>query len=114
MSKTLLEAKDISYSFGQNHLVLDNVNFILHEGESLGILGPNGGGKSTLLKIIVGLLPIQKGKILTEKNLIANGKLGYVPQQESLNDVFPSKVSEYLEYCQNNPQEIDHFLSPLP
>ena len=55
--------KDLSYSYG-GPPVLEKVNFTVKRGEVLGIVGPNGGGKSTLLKTVSGQLPLRSGEIL--------------------------------------------------
>lgn len=62
-SKTVLEIEDLSKSFGSRK-VLDNVTLSVGEGEILGYLGPNGSGKTTTIKLILGLLKITHGKIL--------------------------------------------------
>lgn len=64
---------------------LQDISLRIEPGERLGILGPNGGGKSTLLKLILGLLPIQRGEILiggyTPEQARRQGMIGYVPQK---------------------------------
>lgn len=59
----LLELKRITYDFGRGP-ILHDVSFQVAEGEIFGIIGPNGGGKSTLLSIMSGLLPAKKGEAL--------------------------------------------------
>ncbi len=61
-----------------NQKILENITLTVNKGESIGIVGPNGCGKTTLLKIIYGLLRPDKGKVLV------NGKMGYVPQEDLL------------------------------
>ena len=53
--KTLLELKNLSLSFGERQ-VLENINFEINQGEILGMLGPNGVGKSTIFNLITGLI----------------------------------------------------------
>ncbi|MGD9676748.1 MAG: ABC transporter ATP-binding protein [Vulcanibacillus sp.] len=57
------EIKGLSFSYGDKK-VLDNISFTLNEGENLGIIGPNGCGKTTLIKEMTSILPINKGEIL--------------------------------------------------
>ena len=58
----LIELRGVSKSFG-NNVILDRVNLRVEQGEALVIIGPSGTGKSTILRMIAGLLPIDKGKI---------------------------------------------------
>ena len=60
--KSVLSFKNVSVSY-KNHLALDNISIDFFEGSLTAVLGPNGGGKSTLLKAILGLVPLQKGEI---------------------------------------------------
>lgn len=73
--------------------VLENVNLIIKSDDFLAIIGPNGGGKSTLLKLILGLLPLQDGAI---KKNIKNSEVGYVPQNTNLNIDFPITALEVV------------------
>ena len=58
----LIELKGVSKSFG-NNVIIDRINLKIHRGEALVIIGPSGTGKSTILRMIAGLLPIDKGSI---------------------------------------------------
>ena len=58
----LIELKGISKAFG-NNVILDNINLTIYKGEALVIIGPSGTGKSTILRIIAGLLPPDTGEI---------------------------------------------------
>jgi phospholipid/cholesterol/gamma-HCH transport system ATP-binding protein len=62
MAEPLIELKDICKTFGDN-IVLDNVNLTIDQGEALGIIGPSGTGKSTILRIIAGLLEPDSGEV---------------------------------------------------
>jgi len=76
--------------------VLEDVTLTLKQGDFLGIIGPNGGGKTTLLKLLLGVLKPDKGtiKILGEAPHDANHRVGYVPQNTDLNISFPISVME--------------------
>lgn len=81
-----LEVKNISYRYEQRP-ILNNVSFSLNSGEMLSLLGPNGTGKTTLFKVILGLLKAEKGNILidgTDLKTMSRAKIagliGYVPQ----------------------------------
>lgn len=101
-----LEVKDLSFSYGDNK-VLDNVSFSSSGGEAIAVLGPNGVGKSTFFKCILGFLPIRKGKIEIEgKDVsIMKGKelskyIAYIPQSSS--PVFNHTVLDSVAMGMNN------------
>ena len=101
-----LEVKDLSFSYGDNK-VLNNVSFSSSGGEAIAVLGPNGVGKSTFFKCILGFLPIRKGKIEIEgKDVsIMKGKelskyIAYIPQ--SSNPVFNHTVLDSVAMGMNN------------
>jgi lipopolysaccharide export system ATP-binding protein len=64
-SKSVIELKDISLSF-KNRLILNKINFKINKGQILGLLGPNGVGKSTVFNIITGLLKPTHGNYFDE------------------------------------------------
>lgn len=97
--KTHLEVKDLCFSYPPDHEVLRNVSFTVGPGEILGILGPNGGGKSTLLKLITGALKQEKGTIIyknSEGERVAQPRMSYIPQREAINLSYPLTVEELL------------------
>src|SRR6056297_1939775 len=65
MNEPLIELKGISKSFGSNK-VLDNVDLTIYRGEAVGIIGPSGTGKSTVLRIIAGLMAPDTGEIYVQ------------------------------------------------
>lgn len=81
-------------------LALDRVSFEVGAGESLGILGPNGGGKSTLLKLTLGLLPMQHGQIdvlgRSPRQAVRERLVGYVPQRQEIEWNTPLNVAEVV------------------
>ena len=82
----------------ENILVLDEVSFAISEGVLTGVVGPNGGGKSTLFNALVGLQPIVHGQILINGMPPGNskGKVSYVPQRELVNWKFPLSVRDVV------------------
>lgn len=93
-----IEVNDVSFSYG-NTPVLENVSLTVHKGDYLGIIGPNGGGKTTLLKIMLGLLIPQTGTVKlfgTNRNEFKQWqKIGYVPQKAvNFDSHFPATVYE--------------------
>lgn len=66
MEQEILKIENLYFDYSDTS-VLRDVNFTLHKGDFLGIIGANGAGKSTLIKIILKILPYNKGKITLEK-----------------------------------------------
>lgn len=93
MAEPLIELKGISKAFGSN-VVLDNVDLTIYRGEALGIIGPSGTGKSTILRIIAGLLAPDAGEVYVQgqrrQGLIDDSEdpigIGMVFQQAALFD----------------------------
>lgn len=89
----LLTIENLSFTYG-DYPVLDGVNFALQRGDFWAFIGPNGGGKTTLLKLILGLLKPQNGTIT--QNLKSN-QIGYVPQITHHNIDFPIQVFDVVK-----------------
>lgn len=87
----------VSFSY-DDAMVLRDVNFQISSGEFVGIIGPNGGGKTTLLKILLGFLKPQTGqvKIFEEPPGKALSQLAYVPQTVRFDKLFPISVMEVV------------------
>ena len=86
--KPIIKLDKLTLSFGKRK-ILDNVNFIINEGQILGLLGPNGVGKSTIFNLITGLIKPDYGSIIINSTVVNNYpiylrttkfKIGYVPQ----------------------------------
>lgn len=86
----LVECRGLSFAYGKS-LVLEDVSFVVHRGESLCVIGPNGGGKSTLARLILGLLEPTSGslKVLDRNPVEAHTAIGYVPQAMRFDPQFP-------------------------
>ena len=114
MSTPLIEIKNLSAGY-DNRTVLRNVNLTVYDRDFLGIIGPNGGGKTTLIKCILGLLKPTAGEILySDKRFAASDKqrgtaqrpalttnrsvlkMGYLPQYNSIDRKFPITVEEVI------------------
>ncbi|MDQ8192795.1 ABC transporter ATP-binding protein [Coraliomargarita sp. SDUM461004] len=80
----------VSFSYGHN-LIIDDADFDIYQGESVCVIGPNGGGKSTLLKLMLGLLVPDRGEIrlFGEPAQLGRTRVGYVPQQIEFDPLFP-------------------------
>ncbi len=93
--KTVIKIKGLSVKYDTGY-ALRNVNLEVKENDFLGIMGPNGGGKSTLLKAMLGLVNINQGsiEIFGKPGLPSHGELGYVPQASAVDRQFPISVLE--------------------
>ena len=86
------------YAAYDEKTVLRNVNLSVYERDFLGIIGPNGGGKTTLIKNILGLHQPQKGKIrfYKEGKEVLEINMGYLPQYNNIDKKFPISVYEVI------------------
>ena len=75
------------------HEVLHDINLIVHRGDFITITGPNGGGKTTLLRIILGLLKPVAGRVVRE---LDGMRIGYLPQKNMIDSHFPVTVREVM------------------
>ncbi|MGE4565213.1 MAG: metal ABC transporter ATP-binding protein [Victivallaceae bacterium] len=98
MTEPIIEIRDLDFAYDADSPTLVNVNLTINRGESAGIIGPNGGGKSTLLKLLLGLLVPRRGtiRILGKSPLEARQHLGYMPQYHQLDAAFPISVREVV------------------
>ncbi|MRT91739.1 metal ABC transporter ATP-binding protein [Ancylomarina sp. 16SWW S1-10-2] len=89
----LLELKSL-YAGYDDKVILRNVDLIVNKNDFLGIIGPNGGGKTTLLKVILGLIKPFKGSI--KFNNADDNLIGYLPQINTIDHKFPIPVREVV------------------
>lgn len=97
MSAKAVHIENLSVYYGRTPAVT-NVSLDVEQGEYLGLLGPNGGGKSTLLKTILGLVPATSGtvEVFGDRPLKSAAHIGYVPQFASMDRKFPITVQEVV------------------
>lgn len=88
---SIIELKDLTVKYDTT-LALSQVNLSIHEGEFIGIIGPNGGGKTTMVKSLLGLIQPTSGTINLDNQL----KIGYVPQRTTFDMGFPISVEEVI------------------
>lgn len=100
MKEKIIIVENMSFSYGSNK-VLENVNFHIEEGDFVGIIGPNGSAKSTLMKLMIGLLQPDQGSIYLFGKSIHEfkdyKKIGYISQNvRDFNQMFPATVEEIV------------------
>jgi len=96
--KPFLDISNLSFGYNSNEEILKDINIKIYKNDFVAILGPNGGGKSTLVKLISGLLEPSKGTIKID-GVEANLKqttIGYVPQFLHFDKNFPIKVLDVV------------------
>lgn len=93
----VIKIDNLGFAYNGNY-ILEDVNFSIDRKDFLGIIGPNGGGKTTLLKIILGFLKPQKGqiKVMGSQPGKSNFKIGYVPQFNQTDKQFPIKAYDVV------------------
>ena len=103
----MLEFRNVSFSYEPGTPVLDNLSFHIRKGETVGLIGANGAGKSTIMKLMLGLLPAQgeilvEGMPVTKQNLPPiRQKIGFV-LQDSDNQMFMPTVYEDMIFGPRN------------
>ncbi len=97
MSEFAIELRDVHLSLG-GHPVLEAVDLTVKAEDFLAIIGPNGGGKTSLLKLIMGLLRPDQGTVLVlgKAPAAARGRIAYVPQFASFDPAFPIRVIDVV------------------
>jgi zinc transport system ATP-binding protein len=94
---SVIELNDCTFSYGKV-IALDHVTFSIEQGDFLGIIGPNGGGKTTLLRLMLGLLKPDSGTVTLwgTAPVKIRKKVGYIPQETNLNKTFPVSVGDVV------------------
>ena len=97
---------DLSFSYAGQE-VLTGINFTVHPGDFVAIIGPNGGGKTTLVKLILGLLRPYEGTLRVNGKSPGRGGavIGYVPQQINHNHNFPASALDVVLMGRHSPEK---------
>ncbi len=92
-----IEIKELSFSYGKQ-LVLKDINLTINEGDYIAIIGPNGGGKTTFVKLLLGLREPNSGsiEIFGKSPKEARGLVGYLPQYINFNMDMPISVEDIV------------------
>jgi zinc transport system ATP-binding protein len=108
-TKLQIIAKNLNFYYG-NKQVLKNVSFVVEKGDYIGLIGPNGGGKTTLIKLILGLIP-SFSDCSCISLLLDRSKVGYVPQRASQNLFnFPATVLEIIASGGGDKQKVEQVI----
>jgi len=96
-STPLVDIKNL-YAGYQHETVLEDINLTIFQDDFIGLIGPNGGGKTTLLKIMLGLLEPQAGtvQVMGESPHKGRQRIGYVPQFAEYDAEFPISVRDVV------------------
>ena len=98
MSNSIIEVNGLTKSYGK-HLVLDDLNFEVPKGKIVGLLGPNGCGKTTFMKILTGIIHDYKGEVLIDGHkpgVVSKAMTAYMPERTYLAEWFRAK--DAIEY----------------
>lgn len=127
MNENVVEVKQLSVCYGKTQALKD-ITINVEKGEYLGIIGPNGGGKSTLLKALLGLMPFNSGsvKVFGVDPGKCGKQVGYVPQFSHFDKKFPinlnevvltgrqrSGLSPFFKYSKEDKQIVDNLLEKV-
>ncbi len=105
--QAIINVRELSFSYG-SHQVLENLNLDIYEGDYIAIIGPNGGGKTTFTKLLLGLLKPQKGEIrIFGKPVIqVRHEIGYLPQYINFNMDMPITVFDIVLQGRLTPKKL--------
>ena len=106
-NQTLVKISNLYAGYNGESVLID-INFEIKKNNFIGLIGPNGGGKTTLLKIILGLLPIKKGTVSVMGKPPEKGRqeIGYVPQLALFDYDFPISVLDVVRMGRLSPNRI--------
>ncbi|MGD9366607.1 MAG: ABC transporter ATP-binding protein [Desulfobacteraceae bacterium] len=104
MHQAVVKIEAVSFTYN-GQTALENVNLTIAEGDFMALIGPNGGGKTTLIKLMIGLLKPQTGtiRILGRPPASASHQIGYVPQNTHINPSFPISAIDVVLMGQLQP-----------
>lgn len=104
MQTPIVDISDLCFSYSGKE-VLHNINLSIYQGDFVAVIGPNGGGKTTLLKLVLGLLKPTRGSIKIKDQIRRPNTttVGYVPQQIDHNLSFPATALDIVLMGKHSP-----------
>ncbi len=95
---TVVKVDDLFYSFNSKDWALQDINVTIKQNQFVGIIGPNGGGKTTFIKLLLGILKPNLGKIRLFGKCVkkARRNIGYFPQIKNMDQDFPITVEQII------------------
>jgi len=107
MNTSIVEITDVDFAYKVGETVLHDVSLDIRQGDFIAMIGPNGGGKTTLLKLILGLLKPYKGsiRVLGQSTQNASSYIGYVPQDVHINSSFPITAMDVVLMGKFDPKK---------
>jgi zinc transport system ATP-binding protein len=96
-AEAVIEVRDLSFAYGQTS-VLQGVTFTVNRNDFVGMVGPNGGGKTTLLRLLLGLLEPTSGtvRVFGRPPAEVRRRIGYMPQHAQLDPQFPMRAIDVV------------------
>ena len=101
--KELVSAREATIGYGSTRIAAD-INFTVHSGEAIALIGPNGSGKTTVLRVLLGSADLISGELdflgvhrTNQRTYVPPGAIGYVPQSSDLELSFPIVVRQVVE-----------------
>jgi len=106
MSTPLVTLENVCFAYN-GEPVIEDVSVTIHPGDFIAMIGPNGGGKTTLLKLILGLLEPDRGtiRVMDRPALAAAPSIGYVPQNVNINNTFPVSALDVVLMGKHDPKK---------
>src|SRR5450432_4007026 len=100
VAEPIIKIQDVDFAYG-SRLVLKHISMAIRPGTTLGVTGPNGGGKTTLIQLLLGLLTPTRGTIqidgLSPRRAVRQGDVvGYLPQSPPITANFPINVGQFI------------------
>ncbi len=105
-SPALIDLQHVSLRI-DGKVLLNHIDLRLHAGEIITVVGPNGGGKTSLLKVALGLIPPSEGRVIRQKGL----RVGYMPQRLQVDNSLPISVERFLSLTSGSLAPIADALS---
>jgi zinc transport system ATP-binding protein len=99
---TLARLENISLDLN-NQQILKNINLELRKGEITTLIGPNGGGKTSIARILIGILKASSGQVFID----SSAKIGYMPQKLEIEKTIPLRVIDFLQLGYKSKNNLD-------